>query len=87
MEDEEEKEGEVIGKKIKKVGLKFQVTDVIKPLVSVTKLAEKSNLVCFGPEQGDCFVQNKETGQKIRLVPNGRGSYLLRVRFVSGGRD
>ena len=26
----------------------------------------------------------KETGKRVRLNPNGRGSYLLKVKFVGG---
>ena len=67
------------------LGLRFQVADVIKPLVSVKRLAEKGNHVCFGPEVGDNFIQNKETGKKVMLKPNGRGSYLMKVCFFEWG--
>ena len=60
------------------------MADVIKPLVSVKRLAEKGNHVCFGPEVGDNFIQNKETGKKVMLKPNGRGSYLMKVCFLNG---
>ena len=29
---------------------------------------------------------NKESGDKMMLRPNGRGSYLMDVNFVGGGR-
>ncbi len=32
------------------IGLKFQVTDVRKPLLAVRRFAEKGNVVQFGPE-------------------------------------
>jgi predicted aspartyl protease len=66
------------------LGLKFQVADVIKPLVSVKRLAEKGNQVCFGPNVGDNFIRNKESGKKVMLKPNGRGSYLMEVCFLNG---
>ena len=34
------------------IGLKFQVTDVRKPLVSVRRLTEKGNVVQFSDEPG-----------------------------------
>ena len=33
-----------------KMRLRFQVADVVKPLISVKRITEKGNKVCFGPE-------------------------------------
>ena len=66
--------------------LAFQVADVKKPLISVKRIVEKGNFVSFGPEEGDNFIMNKKSGNKIKLRPNGRGSYLMDVEFVGGGR-
>ena len=65
-----------------KLGLRFQVADVIKPLVSLKRLAEKGNHVCFEPKVEDTFIQNKETGKRVMLKPNGRSSYILKVCFL-----
>ena len=64
------------------MGMTFQVASVKKPLVAVKRLAEKGNVVQFGPKEADNFVQNISTGQKLMLKRNGRGSYLMGVSFV-----
>ncbi len=61
--------------------LNFQVTDVRKPLAAVWRLAEKNHLVQFGPEDEDCFIKHKGTGDKIYMQRNRR-SYVLQVEFV-----
>lgn len=38
----------------------------------------------FGPKEDDHFILNEESGSKTILKPNGRGSYLMSVRFVGG---
>jgi hypothetical protein len=50
-----------VGKEKLNMSMNFQVADVIKPLVSVRKLAEKGNRVCFGPDEEDNFIENKQT--------------------------
>ena len=66
------------------LALTFQVAEVKKPLISVKRIAEKGNQVCFGPGEDDNFILNVETGDKVFLRKIGRGSYLLDVTFVSG---
>ena len=36
----------------------------------------------FGPEEEDCFIQNKKTGEKVFLRREG-GSYVLDMKFAS----
>ena len=36
--------------------LNFQVASVKKPLMSVRRIVEKGNIVCFGPKEGDNFI-------------------------------
>ena len=43
-----------------KLGFRFQVADVKKPLVSVKRITEKGNHVQFGPGEKDNFILNKE---------------------------
>ena len=64
--------------------LGFQVADVKKPLISVRRIVEKGNHVCFGPREEDNYIINKTTGDKMMLKPNGKGSYLMQVRFAGG---
>ena len=40
----------------------------------------------FGPDEGDNYILNKLTGDKLMLRPNGKGSYLMDVQFVGGGK-
>ena len=62
----------------------FQVAAVKKPLISVKRICEKGNRVCFGPEDKDNYVLNPKTNKKVVLRPNGKGSYLLDAKFKGG---
>ena len=63
------------------LGMTFQVTEVRKPLAAVWRLAEKGNLIQFGPLEAQCFVYHVATGKRIPLHKKG-GSYVLKVSFV-----
>jgi hypothetical protein len=63
------------------IGLKFQVTDVRKPLLSVRRLTEKGNTVQFSDEPGECYILNKATGKKIPMEKRG-ASFIIKARFV-----
>ena len=63
------------------MGMIFQVSDVRKPLAAVWRICQKGNRVCFGPEEGDNFIENKKTGRKVGLRKKG-GSYILKVQVV-----
>ena len=63
------------------MGLEFQVSDVKKPLAAVWRIAEKGNLVQFGPRDEDCFIQNNNTGEKVGLRRKG-GSYVMNVEYL-----
>ena len=67
-----------------KMKLRFQVADVKKPLMSVKRIVEQGNHVGFGPGEGDNYILNKESCNKMALKSNGKGSYLMQVRFVGG---
>lgn len=71
---ESEKRGSVMG-------LDFQASDVRKPLAAVWRIAEKGNVVRFGPLEEDNYIQNVETGEKQMMRKKGR-SYVLDVEFV-----
>ena len=70
----------------KAMKIKFQVAAVRKPLMSVKRIVEKGSHVCSGPGGEDNYIINKESGDKIKLKPNGRGSYLVEVKFLGGGK-
>ncbi len=67
-----------------RINLRFEVADVKKPLIAVKRICEKGNLVSFGPEEGDNFIQNRDTGDKVLMRPSGKGSYMMDVCFVNG---
>ena len=53
-------------------------------MISVKRICEKGNRVCFGPEDKDNFVVNTKTNKRVPLRPNGKGSYLLDAKFKGG---
>ena len=64
------------------VGLKFQVTDVRKPLLAVRRLVEKGNVVSFGPDYADNYILNKTTGKMIPMERKG-GSFVIKAHFAA----
>ena len=60
------------------------MADVKKPLMAVKRIVENGNRVVFS-ESGS-FIINNKTGEKLKLRENGRGSYLMDVDFVGGGK-
>ena len=63
------------------VGLKFQVTDVRKPLLAVRRLVEKGNVVSFGPEPEQNYIRNIATGKEIAMEKKG-GAFVIKAHFV-----
>ena len=59
----------------------FQVTEVKKPLAAVWRLAEKGNLIQFGPLDHQNYILNLATRKKVKMHLKG-GSYVLKVEFV-----
>jgi len=74
----------VVEEKKINLGLCFQVCNVKKALIAVKRICEKGNQVSFGPKEEDNYIQNLNTGDKIMMRPNGRGSYLMDVTFEGG---
>ena len=71
-----------VGGKDDVVSLGFQVSDVQKPLAAVWRIAEKGNLVQFGPRVEDNFVMIVAAKRKILMTRKG-GSYVIDAEFVS----
>lgn len=63
------------------IGLRFQVTDVKKPLLAVRRLVEKGNIVSFGPEAGHNYILNEKTGKRIPMEKRG-GGFVIKVNFI-----
>ena len=63
------------------LSLGFQVSGVQKPLAAVWRIAEKGNVVQFGPRDEDNFIRNVESGRKINMVRKA-GSYVIEAGYV-----
>jgi hypothetical protein len=68
-------------KKDKVMKLGFQISDVQKPLAAVWRIAEKGNLVKFGPKAEDNFIMNVKTKEIVPMTRKG-GSYVLDAEFL-----
>ena len=64
------------------MSLGFHVSDVQKPLAAIWRIEDKGNLVQFGPNSEDNFIQNVTTKRKIPMIKNG-GSYVIEDDFVA----
>ena len=58
------------------LGIGFEVTDVKKPLMAVSRICEKGNIVQFGPDERQNFIQSIATGDKLYMTRRGN-SYVL----------
>ena len=58
----------------------FQVTKVKKPLAAVSRITEKGNWVCFGPDEA--YIMNVATGRKTAMELNN-GTYSIDVEYLS----
>ena len=66
------------------IGLRFQVTDVRKPLLAVRRLVEKGNKVVLAGGEGESYIANEATGVKIPIKKKG-GSFVIEAHFVMKG--
>ena len=66
------------------VGLRFQVTDVRKPLLAVRRLVEKGNKVVLAGGENESYIMNEATGVKIPIKKKG-GSFVIEAHFVTKG--
>ena len=62
----------------KPMSMNFHATSVKKPLGAVCRIAERGNIVCFGPTAKDNFIKNIETNEKI-FMKRERGTYVLEI--------
>ena len=63
------------------MSLGFQVSDVQKPLAAVWRIAEKGNVVQFGPNDSDNYILNPKSGDKVMLRRKGN-KFILDMDFV-----
>ena len=64
----------------------FQVTDVGKPLASVTRILDKGNSVVFSRKQGGSYIVNNNSGQKIQLTEE-KGTFVMDVEYLEPNVD
>ena len=55
----------------------FEVTDVKKPLLAVSRICEKGNIVHFGPEPNHNYIKNLIIGERLILKRRGNSWVLL----------
>ena len=53
-------------------------------MLAVCRVVEKGNGVRFGPGKDGNYIRNTKTGDKFILRPNGKGSYMMDVKFPGG---
>ena len=58
------------------LGVGFEVTDVKKPLMAVSRICEKGHVVQFGPDPKHNFIQSLANGEKLFMKRRGN-SYVL----------
>jgi hypothetical protein len=62
-------------------GITFQVTDVSKPLASVSRILDKGNRVVFSRGPEGSYIENTETGEWFPLKEE-RGTFVLDVEWL-----
>ena len=63
----------------KLMNLTFQASDAKKPLLAVRRVVENGNHVHFGPNPEDCYINKPQSGKKLPLMSDGRGSWVMKV--------
>ena len=63
------------------IGLRFQVTDVRKPLLAVRRLVEKGNTVVLAGDGEESYIMNKAAKLRIPIKKKG-GSFVIEAHFV-----
>ena len=67
------------------VDLTFQVADVNGPLLSMRRVVESGNRVCFGLNDNDNYIENLIDGRKFRMVKKGIGRFVMEVFMAGSG--
>ena len=62
-------------------GITFQVTDVSKPLASVSRILDKGNRVVFSRGPEGSYIENTGTGEWFQLKEE-RGTFVLEVDWL-----
>ena len=67
---------EGVTSEMNQVGLKIQVVEVTKPLLSIRKICESGSRVVFEDSAEGSYIQDMQTGRKTKLHKNG-GTYAV----------
>ena len=60
------------------IDVDFEVANITRPLGSVSKLVKKKNIIVFDEGEGNSYIQNKTSGEKVSLREEN-GLYYLDV--------
>ena len=60
-----------VGQDATVMSLGFQISDALKPLAAVWRIADRGNLIQFGPKEEDNFIQSITTKKKIPMARKG----------------
>ena len=66
------------------LAMRFQVTDVRKPLLAVSRLCEQGNCVRFGPRASDNYIENVASGQRLQMERRGN-SWVIPGKLAEAG--
>ena len=66
------------------IGMNFQVCEVKKALAAVRRICKAGNVVQFGSEPEECYIESKMSRKRVMLRQKG-GSYVMDVEFVREG--
>ena len=67
------------------IDLTFQVADVNGPLLSMRRVVESRNRVCFCPNENDNYIENLSDGRKFRMVKKGICRFVMEVFMAGSG--
>ena len=62
-------------------GLTFNVADVSRPQASAMKVVEAGNRIVMDPNPEDCYIENKATGEKMRIRQK-KGTFFFGVLYT-----
>ena len=63
------------------LNMNFQVAGVKKALAAVSRICKAGNVVQFGENPDECYIQSKTNKKKV-MMQQRRGSYVIKVKFV-----
>ena len=61
-----------------------RLCEVKKALAAVRRICKAGNVVQFGSEPEECYIENKMSRKRVALRQKG-GSYVMNVHFVREG--